>query len=176
MLAGLEGFRQLGGRTGGHALGAANPAGEVRALLDPLLQQRDLLLGQIIALGRHVAVVVLRQHDRFVDGTLVRCAGSKNRSVLAAFDDGPGGVEAETGLGLLLLAVLLIRSLMAVDAFLGEEREQVFFKTHRSVGGGGAEAGDDKKRRTAHRGGHGVGRGDKRKTRRGASPAKIAQG
>jgi hypothetical protein len=65
---------------------------------------------------------------------------------------------------------------VAVDALLGEDRKQVFFKAHRRADGTGGKAGDDKKHGAAHRDRHEIGRGGKRKIRAGRVTAKNGAG
>ena len=133
MRAGREWLRGLRLRTGGHALHAADPAAKVRAFLNPGLEQGDLCLRQIFTLGRHVAVFILRQRDRLIDAALVGSAGGDHGAVFAAFEDGPGGIEPQLGLRLLLLPVFHERRFVAVNALLGDDWQEVFFKVHRRM-------------------------------------------
>ena len=123
---------------GGDGLGlllANHAVGPRRALLDPLLDQRNLLLRQRAALRlrRHQSLVGRRNNQRRVERALARLAGNDALALLAGRERGGLGVELHVTLGVALA--------VADDALLLDDRLDVLAEIHRGGGRVARESG-----------------------------------
>ena len=118
---GPRGIRCGRGGFGGGLLG-----GPGCALRDPVAQGVELRFGKRLALGRHEVVVVRRERDAAVEVALGGVARHDDRAVLAAFQRGLAGVEAQ-------LALLFFRP-VTFEADLLEDGPDVLVEINGSHG------------------------------------------